>query len=68
MAISMRKKFAYIDPDKCQRCEVCPPQKECTNRAIWQDPQDNRRIVDIGCRGCANCLTRCPHRAIRIVY
>jgi dihydromethanopterin reductase (acceptor) len=49
----------FLDKVLCKFCEVCPPAKECKERAIY-----NHRINLLKCTGCGICEKICKYGAI----
>jgi len=62
---------ALIHPDLCQpeQCERgrCIARRECPTKAIIQlDPGEAPQVDSALCRGCSDCLSVCPARAITL--
>lgn len=49
----------FIDREICMRCELCPPMRECPNKAITD------QIELLNCSGCGFCVKLCSYGAIR---
>lgn len=49
----------FIDREICTRCELCPPVRECPNKAITD------QIDLLNCDGCGFCVKSCSYGAIR---
>lgn len=49
----------FIDREICMRCEICPPMKDCPNKAITD------QIDLLKCNGCGKCVKSCSYGAIR---
>ncbi|MFZ3170077.1 MAG: dihydromethanopterin reductase (acceptor) [Candidatus Methanoperedens sp.] len=48
----------FIDREICKRCEICPPVRECPNKAITD------QIDLLKCNGCGFCIKLCSYGAI----
>ena len=64
-----KKYYAYINQDKCSRCENC--MTACPHGVISvKHKEDGKQIVEISkehCRGCGLCYGACPSKAISFV-
>lgn len=49
----------FIDRDICMKCEICPPQEHCHNKAIAE------QIDLLRCDGCGECVKLCSFGAIK---
>lgn len=58
---------AFIDLNKCLRCEKCFAAEVCPTKAIYKVDPDGPAIVEHGaCYGCGDCVEKCPWKAITI--
>lgn len=58
---------AFIDPNKCLKCEKCPAAEACLVKAIFKVDLDNPAIVEqSACFACGDCVEKCPGKAIAI--
>jgi len=56
---------AYVEPEKCIRCNECSAVRGCSIRAIFRISVEDPTVVDPKlCRGCGDCIAKCPAKAI----
>ncbi len=55
-----------INPEKCQRCDVCQIQANCDgpNVLIRESNTDMPWVDFYKCRGCMKCKNYCPNGAV----
>jgi translation initiation factor RLI1 len=66
----MAKKMALVDFNKCrpEECGVCPAAEACSYKLLKQEVSAEAPMTDPSlCRGCADCVRACPHKAIQVV-
>jgi len=54
-------KIAVIDPEKCEKCELC--RELCRFEAVT----DDFTIDHVACEGCGLCAYACPRQAVEMV-
>ena len=58
-------KRALINPDKCQRCNLCNVDARCPQKAIIREEPTEMPWVDFRlCRGCMKCKQLCENGAV----
>ncbi len=63
-----KKYYAYINQEKCSRCETC--LSTCPHGAISIKEKNGDKYIEITpelCRGCGLCYGACPSKAITFV-
>ena len=56
---------AYIDPQKCVRCNNCQAAKACPIKAIFRISAEEPNVVEASlCRGCGDCTAPCVAKAV----
>jgi translation initiation factor RLI1 len=68
----MPRKMALINYNKCrpQECDsgICAAAKACPRKLLTQETSCEAPMPDpFLCRGCGECVTACPLRAIAVV-
>lgn len=63
----MLEKRAVVDPEKCDRCLLCPVTEICPAGAIEREDDEDPYFINSYCQGCGKCVTACPQGAIKIV-
>lgn len=63
----MQRKRAFIEPDTCSRCDVCPSRNNCPTGAIVREERGEPWYVDVQCIGCGKCVRQCVLQAITLV-
>ncbi|MCL4309723.1 MAG: 4Fe-4S binding protein [Actinomycetota bacterium] len=58
---------AVVDSESCAAHERCPARDSCPTKALFQmDPGEIVTVNGSLCRGCGDCVSACPEKAIRI--
>jgi MinD superfamily P-loop ATPase len=58
---------AFIEPNRCLRCNECQAAKACHLKAIFRIDSNDPNFVDpTFCRGCGDCITKCRANAITL--
>jgi len=65
------KKKAVISANKCDNSFLCPAKRICSTGAITQKSKwivfiEETKIEKDKCIGCGQCVSACPHRAIKM--
>lgn len=63
----MQRKRAFINPNICDRCDICPSQANCPTKSIVREEKGEPWYVDVQCIGCGKCTRLCVKQAITLV-
>ena len=56
---------AFIDPDKCIRCDKCYAARVCPVKAIFYISDEDPKVVEPNiCHGCGDCTAKCSVEAV----
>ena len=59
--------LAEVTMELCSGHKSCPARKACPTKALFQmDPGEVVTVNGSLCRGCGDCVSVCPERAISI--